>query len=374
MKKVLYGSMALLVFIIGIVVIIGADFVSKESEKRYIEDCTGTLRYLVDVDYNRNTYAKFYDEIELDEDAIEELYYLSKKVENKLILDNSYNIYDGTYKYVATVCGEDFSFTETEGVIYYSYKKIDNEEIYEDIMDVIEDAIDDIDKIYLFNVGSYSYSYYVEHDNIQISDKDQKLLYNYYEDTDFNPEPVNLIFKGKYVLLIDDDIITFDNLDGYALVNNKMVFLSRDFRLILGEYLNLTVPVVNIDKLPSDANVSIRLVKHNDVYSVSESDRRQIIEYWNGTNKNKIIKQTVSMDAVSYLFVLGDNDVTFGYIEGKDYVYYNGQGLYVDSKVKNYLAKVVESSVTPKEPECCSCCPDLKPGEYCNDACCPCAD
>ena len=49
-----------------------------------------------------------------------------------MILDNSYNIYDGTYKYVATVCGEDLSFTENEGDIYYSYQKLDNEEIYED--------------------------------------------------------------------------------------------------------------------------------------------------------------------------------------------------------------------------------------------------
>ena len=63
--------MALLVFIIGVVVIIGADFVSKESERRYLSECKGTLRYLVEEKYNIKSNALFYDEVELDEDTVE---------------------------------------------------------------------------------------------------------------------------------------------------------------------------------------------------------------------------------------------------------------------------------------------------------------
>lgn len=380
MKKVLCGGMALLVFIIGVVVIIGADFVSKESERRYLSECKGTLRYLVEEKYNIKSNALFYDEVELDEDTVEKFYDMSKRLDDKLKLYNYTTLYDSNFKYSVNICDIEIDVTgETGYEFYYDNKLIEYEKLYFEFVELVEDTIRDLDKVYLFDVSSYAnsyYSYFEEFDNIQISEIDKKDLLEYYEDTDFNPEPVDLAFMGKYVVVIGKDTITFDNLNGYALVNGRIAFLSRDFRLILNKYFKLTVsdfPILK-DDLPSNAKVGIRLVNHNDVYSVSESDRRQIIEYWNGTDKNKIINKTVSMDAVSYLFVLGNNDVTFGYIEGKDYVYYNGQGLYVERKVRDYLAKVVDSLVNPGDPECCSCCPDLKPGEYCIDACCPCAD
>ena len=67
-----------------------------------------------------------------------------------------------------------------------------------------------------------------------------------------------------------------------------------------------------------------------------------------------------------------DGDV-IGISELDDYVTYNtenfaGQIMVLSEEMQGILSKYIKSN-----DECCSCCPDSKPGEVCIDVCCPCS-
>ena len=68
-----------------------------------------------------------------------------------------------------------------------------------------------------------------------------------------------------------------------------------------------------------------------------------------------------------YYLIIDNERVYFDNLNG--YAMYNDEMVKLDIETINVLKKYI---VTFSNEECCSCCPDLKPGEYCIDACCSC--
>lgn len=69
-----------------------------------------------------------------------------------------------------------------------------------------------------------------------------------------------------------------------------------------------------------------------------------------------------------YLIIVDDKKIYLDDFNG--YAMYNGEVVKLNEEVLNMLSRYTGI----KDDECCSCCPDLKPGESCIALCCPCGN
>ena len=67
-----------------------------------------------------------------------------------------------------------------------------------------------------------------------------------------------------------------------------------------------------------------------------------------------------------YLLVIGSEKIYLEDID--DYAMYGSSIVKFDDKLFSIISKYLKN-----EGGCCSCCPDLKPGESCIALCCPCS-
>ncbi len=116
---------------------------------------------------------------------------------------------------------------------------------------------------------------------------------------------------------------------------------------------------------------------------INEEIEDKLAEYWNDTDKEKAPIDEEVIDAMvgDYKLFVGEDTILFNLDLG--YVSFNGKYVDITDDFIQYLSNVVRDNDTIlkeelkekdtlEDNECCSCCPDLKPGESCIDACCPC--
>lgn len=255
-------------------------FISEEEKEKYdFSGLTGRLVYDVEVDkfelVSSNKYAYYLtDTIELSFDDVEKIYDIYEDYEidydsdviDKKIFYNDYIVHVGDYI---------LYFNSTDGVVFqnaegFQYRK-NNKELNEKLLRILSEIKSRKDSVYLFYITDVMST--TIRSSEDISDDDIRLIRQYFNDVKELPEPNNLAIALDYMLVVDDINIYFDDLDGLAMLENKMVVLPENLINILHKYLN------------------------------------------------------------------------------------------IDKKLEN-----------DNDNECCSCCPDLKPGESCIALCCPCAD
>lgn len=129
----------------------------------------------------------------------------------------------------------------------------------------------------------------------------------------------------------------------------------------------------------------LKPVKDKEVKTDDET-KKQLAKYWKKTDKDNEPKDSEVVDSLvgDYKLFIGEDEILFNLDLG--YVSYNGKYVDISDEFIKYLseyvrendAKLKEEPEKTKEPvpsdgdECCSCCPDLKPGESCIALCCEC--
>ncbi len=133
----------------------------------------------------------------------------------------------------------------------------------------------------------------------------------------------------------------------------------------------------------------LKPVKDKEVQT-DEDTKKQLAKYWKKTDKDNAPKDSEVVDSLvgDYKLFIGEDEILFNLDLG--YVSYNGKYVDISDEFIEYISKYVrendknlkenkdedgvKDSIPNKEDECCSCCPDLKPGEACIEMCCPCTD
>ena len=172
--------------------------------------------------------------------------------------------------------------------------------------------------------------------------------------------------------------------------NKKVLIIVGVVLLILGISVCFGVAVFG------SADVEVRIeragvcnplkpVKDKEV-KTNKDTKKRLVKFWKKTDKEKQPDSNKLVDSLigDYKLFVGDDEILFNL--DVSYVSYNGKYVdisdefmeYLSDYVKNNDSKLKEAEEKTKDPvpsngeECCSCCPDLKPGETCIDLCCEC--
>lgn len=265
-----------LIIIVSLVVLVTIPFlvVSLFLSKKEVFDfsnLSGELYYHIDIDELSGDF-QLGDTIELTEEDIDNIYKVYKEYNFET---DDYEIdleqYDYEIRFEDTV----LMFDDEFGIALYNDTALqhyaNDKELNRRMKEILEKINSTEDFVYLFDLRLYLST--TVRDSKNISDEDVKLIRECINEIKELSEPNNLAIALDYILVVDDINIYFDDLDGLAMLENKMVVLPENLINILHKYLN------------------------------------------------------------------------------------------IDKKLEN-----------DNDNECCSCCPDLKPGESCIALCCPCAD
>lgn len=121
---------------------------------------------------------------------------------------------------------------------------------------------------------------------------------------------------------------------------------------------------------------------------ISDKEKKKLQKYWEDTDKTKSPSVNELCDCVigDYKLFVGEDEILYNLDIG--YVLYEGNFIDVSDEFHSYLTKVTKDNdikveedkeeespkinTDPDSSECCSCCPDLKPGESCIAVCCEC--
>ena len=173
--------------------------------------------------------------------------------------------------------------------------------------------------------------------------------------------------KGKNILLIIAVILI---VVGVGICISVAIFSSQDVEVRI-ERAGVCNP--------------LKPLKDKEV-PTDEKTKKKLAKYWKKTDKEKGPDRNELVDSLvgDYKLFVGEDAILFNLDLG--YVSYNGKYVDISDEFIEYLSSYVrendknlkEDEEKKKKPEfstgdeCCSCCPDLKPGEACIDACCEC--
>ncbi len=141
--------------------------------------------------------------------------------------------------------------------------------------------------------------------------------------------------------------------------------IYQDEYYTLGENDNDFTSLIS-DIISSTKNVSLYSLEESYIYPLNDDVNDKIRGY-----VNDIDTKVTNVDLAilrKYLLVVDDKNIYFDSFNG--YAEYNGNIVLLDKELfqllSSYMVKKSDSD------ECCSCCPDLKPGESCIAMCCSC--
>lgn len=129
----------------------------------------------------------------------------------------------------------------------------------------------------------------------------------------------------------------------------------------------------------------LKPVKDKEV-KTDDDTKKKLAKYWKKTDKDNEPKDSEVVDSLvgDYKLFIGEDEILFNL--DLNYVSYNGKYVSISDEFIKFLSEYVRENDTKlkeeetvKKPvpsdgnECCSCCPDLKPGESCVALCCECS-
>ena len=228
MKNTLKVIGALVVFILGII-IIDAVFVKDEKEKVSNENIDFQLSFLI------SDVIGEYELVEFNEEE--------KQIISELLQDLDYTsinvdlAFSGDYKLVFDEKELIFSNNDDPyGQIIMNDKMfiIDIKELKETLLKYIESK--NLLRVYLFSKDYTTDLYFTR---ITLDNNDKLVLKESFKNIRSleEYEITNLAIVGKYYLIVDSEIVYFDDLDGYAMYNDEMVMLDSDTINVLKKYI-----------------------------------------------------------------------------------------------------------------------------------------
>lgn len=202
--------------------------------------------------------------------------------------------------------------------------------------------------------------------DISLTKKEKKELIDLVNKLEYSEDVTDCIFTPEYYIKSAEYELYLDKECGMALhkETNKTDAVKSGGKEIR-EYLE--------KKISKNQNISLFSLNENDqTYNkidISKKDQEELRKLWKKQNKEPQ-KMNLIILAKYALYIDGD---IIGIESLNSYVsynnpYYAGEFIELDEEVKNVLSGYIKDS----EGDCCTCCPDLQPGESCIDMCCPC--
>lgn len=192
-------------------------------------------------------------------------------------------------------------------------------------------------------------------DSISIDSKRAAKFYNNF-DFDSLKENDGIVDEYLYSLEVCDLKIYYTDDKSSVLFNKKYYDLGKNKKYLVSLLEEVVSDISNIyfyQLTPSLSKLEIEK-KHFDIL------RKEI---------NNLDYSEVNVDLAilrKYLLIVDQKKIYIDDLSG--YAEYNGEIV----KISDELISVLSNYLRVDNNECCSCCPDLKPGESCIALCCPC--
>lgn len=206
--------------------------------------------------------------------------------------------------------------------------------------------------------------------DVELTGKEKNELYELVNKLEFSEDSLDCLFEAAYYIKYDEGEFFLDNSCGMALFKdeNKTVVVKDG-----GEELHNFLE----NKTKSFSNVSLFEVSQEDLKAkkveLALEEQEKIRNEWKKQNKESM-KMNLIIIPKYILYIDGD---MVGIEDLDGYVAYNNPYFASDFIMLNQGMKdVLSNYISDSEgnEDCCSCCPDLKPGESCIAMCCPCSD
>lgn len=203
--------------------------------------------------------------------------------------------------------------------------------------------------------------------DITLTNKDKEELFELVNKLEYSENVTDCIFIPEYYIKYAEYELYLDKECGMALhkETNKTDAVKSGGKEIK-EYLE--------NKISKIQNISLFSLNENDqTYNkidISKKDQEELRKLWKKQNKEP---QNMNLIILAKYALYIDGDI-IGIESLNSYVsynnpYYASEFIELDEEVK----KVLSSYIKDSEGDCCTCCPDLQPGESCIDMCCPCS-
>lgn len=231
------------------------------------------------------------------------------------------------------------------------------------------EAIKDCD-IKLF----YNFPNYYGYEYFDLTDDEEELIKNRYSMTDFNYTDESFYdynVLNPYKIEICDELITIGDdgllgIDGTLVKNTSFYDRIHEFVVKKSE---------SVDRVFANTFCSTCGVYATDI-PISAETKVEIRKLWKDNDKT-LYEFDLDDMIWSYGITVDDEYIEFDLVS--PYAKYKDTDKYVklSDEFQQYLSNLFKEDSEKLNPddnkECCSCCPNLKPGESCIASCCPCS-
>lgn len=199
---------------------------------------------------------------------------------------------------------------------------------------------------------------------VTLNDKEKNELYELVENLEFEDNVTDCLIMPIYYIKYDDNELFLDKTCGLAYKNGKDVSIAKG-REEISKYLEeLTKDIKDVYLFTQD-----KYTLETKEIKISKDDKNMIRKLWSLQDQTE---SSIYVDSLSsnYLYI---DDAVITIDSYLMYASYNDEGIIKTIMLSDEFIKLLEKYISVPTEECCSCCPDLKPGESCIAMCCPCS-
>ena len=220
-----------------------------------------------------------------------------------------------------------------------------------------------------FSVSFLTDPFVQDYEIIEFSKEEQLEISKLISNLNYEEEYVELAFLGSYKITFGEDEIFFDdNDDPYGLLvqgNNSKTIDIKVLKATLLKYIK-EKELVNVFLYYRD-NVSTTDFKRIDILTEDKATLLNIVD----TIKPLQPHEYVNLMIVGQYYLIVDDTILY-FDDFPGYIMKIEDNSYEMSNMSNEFIEVMKKYIVDESAECCSCCPDAKPGDVCISMCCPC--
>lgn len=205
--------------------------------------------------------------------------------------------------------------------------------------------------------------------DVVLDKEDMEELYDLAKNLKFGTSETKCEVDPKYYMEYDENKLYLDESCGLAIYNDKTYSVTKGSKEIL-EFLKKKIDSLNNVYLFSYDQEKQKA----KAIELTDDVKNEIRDAWGRNDKTEL---TMNLAIILGYVLYIDGDV-IGMDDIDGYVSYNGKAagnfIILSQEMKDILNNKVFSRNNSGNDDCCSCCPNLQPGEVCIDMCCPCSN
>ena len=142
---------------------------------------------------------------------------------------------DEDYDYVINSCNTIFKFSKDSDIAEYDEQLLNISDYKDSLIRVVDKAMaqENLPRIYTVDRNYEDTELYPTY----FTDQDTSDIMAYWGNLPKTPVYVDLAVIGRYHFVIGNNVVYFDNLEGYASYNGSIIMLSDDILTILDNYI-----------------------------------------------------------------------------------------------------------------------------------------